>query len=361
MKVIYFFLFLFIMTAGYSQSKLPLAISFLPKTGFLIAHRPYMSHLVKDRNTAFELEFSQQDNSRNFTSNDYRFPSRGFSLHFQDYGYKNVLGRSFSVLQFTKFNLIQHKKFGFLDFRIGSGIGYITKKYDAQTNPKNNTIGSYWNAFINFQVGYEKYFNHLLVGAGLEMSHFSNAAITMPNLGLNTPMCYFKIGYALNTRDIFSVDTNPVIAILPRYSNNFQFHLIGSVKQNLPGNNPSEYLQVIALQTSYRKYINFKWDLEAGIDLIYNQANRVKYDGVVYSFGETVQAGIFIGAATNFYKSQIFFGIGGYVYNKINPAGWIYNRIGYRYAITPHLSALAAIKANIGIADYLEIGIGYRL
>lgn len=349
------------MTAGYSQSKLPLSVSFIPKTGFLIAHRPYMSHLVKDRNNAFELEFSQQDNRRNFTSNDYRFPSRGFSLHYQDYGYKDVLGSSYSLLQFTKFNLIQKEKFGFLDLRIGAGFGYITRKYDALTNPKNNAIGSGINAFVNFQLGYEKYVKNFLFGFGLEISHFSNAAIKMPNLGLNTPMCYAKIGYAIKSREIWKPDTNPVIDILPRYSNKFQFYLISSVKQNLPGNNPSKYLPVIAAHASYCKYINFKWDLEAGIDIIYNQANRVKYDDQVFSFGETIQAGIYFGAAANFYKSQIFFGLGGYVYNKINPAGWVYNRIGYRYKITPHLTALTAIIANIGIADYLEIGIGYRL
>jgi len=339
----------------------PLSVSLLPKTGFLIAHRPNMSHLVKDRNTAFELEFSMQDNERNFTANDYRFPSRGLSFQYHDYGYKEVLGESFAILQFTKFSLIQKEKFGFLDFRIGSGIAYVTKEYDVVTNPKNNAIGSKLNAFVNFQLVYEKYWNYFLFGAGIEMSHYSNAAISAPNLGLNTPMCFLKVGYAFIERNVFTNDTNPVIAILPRAGNRFQIHAVGSVKQNLPGYNLSEYLPVVALQGMYRKRLNFKWDFESGIDLIYNEANRQKYDDKSYTFAETIQLGIFVGAAANFYKSQIFVSLGSYVYNKINPAGWVYNRIGYRYNFNAHWNAMVAIKANIGIADYLEVGIGYRL
>lgn len=339
----------------------PLSISVLPKTGFLIAHRPNMSHLVKDRNTALEIEFSMQDNERNFTSNDYRFPSRGISFQYHNYGYKDVLGSSYSILQFTKFSLIQNKKFGFLDFRIGSGISFITKEYDAASNPKNNAIGSKLNATVNLQIVYTKYWNHFLIGAGLEMDHYSNAAISAPNLGLNTPMVFLKFGYAFTERSVFVPDTNPVIAILPRAGNLFQFHFIASTKQNLPGYNINPHLPIVAFQGLYRKRLSFKWDLEAGVDLIYNEANRQKYDDQTFSFVETIQVGGYFGAAANFYKSQIYFGLGAYVYNKINPAGWVYNRIGYRYNFSDHFNAMIGIKANLGIADYIEFGVGLRL
>jgi hypothetical protein len=365
-KLVYFFLFLFFSVQVFSQkqwfsgAKAPLSVSILPKTGFLIAHRPYMSHLVKDRSNAFELEFCQQDNRRNFTTTAYRFPSRGFSLQYQDYGYKDVLGSSYSLLQFTKFNLIQKPKFGFLDFRIGAGVAYVTEKYDALSNPKNNAIGSHWNSFVNFQFVYTKYWNHFLLGAGIELSHYSNCSVKAPNLGLNTPMCFAKIGYAFHEREVYTPDTNAVIAILPRPGNRFQFHVVSSVKQNLPGYNASKYLPVIAFQALYRKRLSFKWDLEAGVDVIYNQANRVKYDDQSFTFGETIQAGIYLGAAANYYKSQIYFGLAAYFYNKINPAGWVYNRIGYRYNFNAHWNAMIGIKANIGVADYLEMGIGWR-
>jgi len=344
----------------FAQQKQPLSISFMPKTGFLISHRAIMSHLVKDRNTAFELEFSQQDNRTNNTAIGYRFLSRGFSLHYQDFGYASVLGQSYSVLQFTKFNLIQHQKIGFIDFRVGSGISYITKEYDAQINPKNNAIGSKWNAFVNLQLVYSYYFKSFLIGGGVEISHFSNAAITVPNLGLNTPMCFLKMGYAITQRAFFKSDYDTTV-LKREVLNKFQFNAIGGVKQNLPGHHASIYFPVFSAQALYRIQLGFKWDVETGLDLVYNAANRYKYDNINYSFGETVQLGVYLGACANFYKSQVFFGLGVYALNKINPAGWVYNRIGYRYNFTTRFNALVAIKANLGIADYLEMGIGWRL
>ena len=351
---------MFVFVPLFGQNKQPLSVSFLPKTGFLVSHRPIMSHLVKDRNTAFEIEISQQDTRRNFSSTYYRFFSRGVSLHYQDFGYDDVLGRAYSLLQFTRFNLVQRPAFGFLDFRVGSGLAYLTHQYDVSINPKNNAIGSAINAFVNFQLVYTKYFNHFVIGGGLEISHYSNCAIAMPNLGLNTPMCFLKVGYAINPCQVFTPDTNAVIAILPRLAAKFQVHAIGSVRQNLPGQNPSRYLPVVATQFLYRKQIGFKWDLEIGADIIYNAANRVLYDDRVYSAVETIQAGIYGGACANFYKSQLYFGLGGYVINTINPAGWVYNRIGYRYNFNAHFNAMIGIKASLGIADYLEMGIGYR-
>ena len=235
------------------------------------------------------------------------------------------------------------------------------------TNPKNNAIGSHVNAFVNFQFVYTKYWDHFLLGAGIEMSHFSNAAIKAPNLGLNTPMCFAKIGYAFHERVVFLPDsasgssTGLSFNTLIRRQSKWQFHVIGSVKQNLPGYNLSEYLPVFALQALYHRPIGLKWDFETGVDLMYNQANRVKYDDQTYTFGETIQAGAYVGVAANFYRSQLYFGLGGYGYNKINPAGWIYNRIGYRYHFNEHWNGMIGIKAHIGIADYLEMGIGYRL
>lgn len=320
-----------------------------------------MAHLVKEKNLAYELELSQQDNTRSFTANYYRFPSKGIALQFQSFGNADVLGNAYGILQFTKFNLIQKEKFGFLDFRVGAGMAWITKEYDAETNPKNNAIGSKLNAYINLQLLYTKHWNHFLLGGGLEISHYSNAALTVPNLGLNTPMCFIKAGYNFHKRDVFAPDTNPVIAILPRAGNRFQFHVIGSTKQNLPGYNLPQFYPVIAAQGMYRKRLSFKWDFEVGTDLIYNAANRFKYDDLSFSLLETFQIGVFVGAAANFYRSQIFVGLGSYVYNKINPAGWIYNRIGYRYNFGKVFSALIAIKANFGIADYIEFGIGMRL
>src|SRR5690606_35998584 len=137
-------------------------------TGSLMAHRLTMDHLVKDRNNVFELEFSRQDTSGGVWSQIFRHPSRGLALAYQDYGNPTVLGSSFSAFRFIKFPLVQSFKWGFVDFRLGTGVSYITKKYDKLQNGKNIAIGSYINGYVNLHFAWRKQIGPYFVGAGVD-------------------------------------------------------------------------------------------------------------------------------------------------------------------------------------------------
>ncbi|MCH2235565.1 MAG: acyloxyacyl hydrolase [Crocinitomicaceae bacterium] len=361
MKLLHFLLFTLMVQGIFAQEKEPRSISVLTKTGFLIAHRSQMSHLVQGLNYGVELEFAKQRSNFNFYSEGLRWPVQGFSVSYQDFGFREVLGLGIGVMQFTKFNLIQREKIGFLDLKLASGFSIITKDYDAIENPKNNAIGSHLNHLISAQLTWEKHLGHVNFGLGLEINHYSNASMNAPNLGLNTPMLHVKLGYNDAPRQVYTPFEGPVIAVLPRFSNNFHVALMTTFKQNLPGLAPSKFLPIVGVQAAYRRYLNLKWDLEGTVDVIYNQANRVFYEDQSYSFMQTVQLGATVGVAYNFYKAQIYIGLGGYLYNQINPAGWIYNRIGYRrkFGDAERWLGFCGIKAHLGKADYMEAGVAY--
>ncbi|MFN0013751.1 MAG: acyloxyacyl hydrolase [Saprospiraceae bacterium] len=115
-----------------------------------------------------------------------RYPSFGVSLaHFR-------LGdRSHS----TTWGLLPHlnvpvwRSGRFLaTFRVGTGLGYVTRPYDSFSNPGQNAIGSHWNNFTQFRLGCEyRLSEHWRVQAGGALSHFSNGASTLPNFGVNLP------------------------------------------------------------------------------------------------------------------------------------------------------------------------------
>lgn len=344
-----------------SQDERPLSIAFIPKTGLLFAHRPTMSHLVKKRNTAFELEFSKQDNSKSVWSNRYKFPSRGVSIMFQDFGNQEVLGTSVSIFRFTKFPIFQSEKWGFLDFRLGNGVSYITKKYDAFNNIKNIAIGSHINGFVNLNLVYTKRFKHFYIGTGLDLSHFSNASLKMPNQGLNTLTGFFVAGIELDKREVYT--DAPFIDTLDRLEKRekWHFHFITGLKQNIPDFKNSRTFGVAAVQGVYKKPINKKWDLEFGGDLIYNEANRWLNNFEPRPVFGNFQLGGYGGFALNIYDTQIYGGVGVYALNIYDAAGWVYNRIGGRWLINDQWDLMLGIKAHFGIADYLEWGIGYRL
>jgi hypothetical protein len=78
--------------------------------------------------------------------------------------------------------------------RIGSGIGYLSKPYDLNTNKMNKAIGSHFNG--NMQLMYKAYFDLTPKSAlvlGLGVTHYSNGNFRRPNLGIN--MAHLSVGY----------------------------------------------------------------------------------------------------------------------------------------------------------------------
>ena len=308
----------------------------------ITAHRPTMEHLPKNRSSILELTFQKQDISNSKWSNAYKFPSRGYSIAFQDYGNKEVLGQAISIYRFTKFSLLQNEKIGFIDFKLGNGISFITEKYDPVGNTKNTAIGTHLNGFINCHIG-----------IGFDFTHQSNSAIKAPNLGINTYSGMITLGYDLKKRVRFNSSIPKPEDAKMRDTPNWEVHFFAGIKQNLPNFKVSRTFGVMALQGLYKKQLSFKWDL-------YSEANRWFYSTTATQFTDALQFGGYVGLAANIYKTQIYFGVGAYAFNPVDAAGWIYNRIGGRYLINDNWNMMVGIKAHLGIADYLEMGVGYR-
>lgn len=321
-----------------------------------------MAHLPQKNVQGIELNFSQHDHSNTTWTNIYKGAVRGLSFKFQDFGNPDQLGQGFTLFGHTSFPLIQGPKFGFLDFRIGTGMAYLTRKFDTETNPKNNAIGSNINGFVNLLFNYNKHFRWWHIGLGIEFSHYSSSAMKVPNLGLNIPSLNFNAGFNLEERVAFEAgdgkedsnyedvmtDAIYVIAFLSAKQN--------VIKQHEPKTRP-----VMALQGLYDLKIGKRWKLNTALDIIYNDANRHYYDTSTYTIGETIQFGAFVGASIHFYKAEFATGMGVYFWSPVRPFGMFYHRLGFRYHFTNNLVGTIGIKSHFAIADYLEIGIGYRL
>lgn len=363
MKVVFLFLlFAVSMNSVFAQNEGPFSIGFSAKTGSLMAHRQTMNHLVKDRNNVYELEFSRQDTGYNVWSHLFRYPSRGFAMAYQDYGNPEILGTSFSAFKFLKFPIVQNEKWGFVDFRLGTGISYITRKYDKLQNSKNVAIGSFINGYVNAQFAWRKQFGPLFLGGGIDFSHISNAYLKTPNLGLNSLTGFATVGFDIGNRKVCVLDkfVEDSLSTIRKF-HKWQFHFIFGLKQNLPDHLKARNFGIASIQGLYRKKLSPMWDAEFGIDIIYNEANRWFYEINPTPVYEAFLAGGYAGMALSFYNMQIYFGIGAYGLNLINPAGWIYDRAGFRFNTNEKWNFSIGIKAHVGIADYLEWGLGYRL
>lgn len=361
MKRLVLFLLVAWSSVGWSQKPGPFSVALQARKGFIMPHRETMHHLVKKRNIVFELEFCRQDTSGTAWSKVYRNPVQGAGVIFHDYGNRPVLGQSFTYFRFMKFPLYQSKKWGFFDFRLGQGISYITKKYDPFENKKNIAIGSHINGFVNLQFAWSKHFEHFYVGGGVDFSHISNAKLKTPNQGINTLTAFASVGYNIHPRQVYDEPKfeGPISEL--RTFCKWQFHFIFGLKQNLPDHYEARNFGVAALQGLYRKNLSLLWDAEFGLDLVYNEANRWYYETEPAPAHEAFLVGGYAGMALSMYRSQVYFGLGVYALNPINPEGWVYNRAGLRLLANDKWNFSIGIKAHVGVADYLEWGLGYRL
>lgn len=345
------------------QQYTPSTISLQSKIGLLIAHRASMAHLPDKSPYAFELELSQQDASNSAWSSIYKHPMRGVSIGYQDFGNDAVLGQGYSASVHTAFPIIQDDRFGFFDFRLNTGVGWVNRKYDAQENPKNNAIGSNLNGYVNLMFRWQKYFKHWNIGGGIEFTHFSNASMKPPNLGLNVPSFFIQTGYNIHQRSAFkeSHERGEPSNYEERMADEIYMVLNGGLKQNVAAFSDPVFRPIIGLQGLYSKRIGVRWKLDLGMDFTYNDANRHFEDTSVYSVSETFQLGFYAGASLQFYKVEFLVGVGVYAINQINPWGYVYDRLGFRYHFTDKLLGGVAIKAHYAIADFLEFSVGYRL
>jgi len=342
---------------------------FQSKGGFLVAHRSAIAHLV--RNNTFGFEIGIIKHKQSLSDSAHRFPALGFNLEYRNFGYNSVLGKAISFSHFFDTPLYQSHNF-FIDFQYGMGLGYITKKYYLESNPTNNAIGSHFNAKVTLKVMVTKYFNRFSIGGGLEISHFSNGAITYPNLGLNLPSAFFQFGILDRSRTVFDPNTSYSYGGCTKHrtrvkgrlrfpGNTILLSSIFTVKQVRANPSLPKRYPVFGIRATYQKQLSWDWRIEGSIDLIHNESNLHVYPDSSFTQLDVLQIGLYAGVSYQFYKSEIVMGLGFYVRDKIVPLGRLYNKIGYRYYFTDNFYGLFNVRANLGKADFFEFGIGYKI
>jgi hypothetical protein len=334
-------------------------VTVIPKTGFLIAHRPFMSHLVRENSYGLEICIWEQEKLSEELTQRLNNPLRGLSLEFRDFGYKDVLGSAFSATSYMVFPLISTSGNSYLDLTMGAGIGYLTRCYDVVENPLNNAIGSKLNARVNVKISFTKYLTNTHWGGGIEFMHFSNGTLKTPNLGLNLPSLYLNFGYNLNPRiqGIKQAEKTKTPVDAPHH---LSTEIIVTAKEIGAIPFLPKLYPVFAGRLSYTHSERGLWGSELALDIIHNESNFHKYTDTTFVRCDILQIGVYAGAYVQFYKSQLAFGLGWYARDRINPEGRLYNRIGYRYYFAEKWFALFTVKANYAKADYFEFGLGYK-
>lgn len=325
--------------------------------GFVLKNKRETAHLADQRPLGLELEICKKPSGNKLWHQYYRNPVFGVSLQYWFLDPSKKLGNQLGLVFHFK-NKIAGQKNSILYYRIGAGLGYVEKRFDLYTNNQNNLLSSRINFVLNGRVGYEyKFANNISGFTGIDLLHFSNGGMKLPNQGINIPNIFLGFRYhfeeniAKNTLKDQDNDYKYWLAI---------FNLAAGSKMEYPVDNPNK--PVFAFSAYAGRRLTYKSTLVAGLDLI--------YDGTMLYWGDSTQIenrwnytkmGIAAGHELSIGKLTLITHIGYLAYRPIVVLSGLYQRYGVRYYLFENLAASVAMKAHYGAADYVEWGITYRL
>jgi hypothetical protein len=348
-------LFCFGVLISFGQSTREWGIEARYKLGFLAAHRGVMGHLATEHAMAGELTWFNQTKGAKQWHEACGFPLTGFTLFGGTVGNKELLGTYWGAYGFIEFPFVKTRGFSFSG-KLGSGLGYGTKVFDQELNPKNVAMSSHLNALICIGLKSSIHFARNAITLGVDMTHFSNGASKVPNLGVNLP--YLSVGYSRTVR-MKQMDSIPFANHVPLRKWMINLTGIVSLKETFPTG--GKKYPVYALNSSLRWFSRPKVGMEYGLDLISKQAIMGYRPEIEKTQWDIFQIGIYGAYLLPLDRFHFAFGMGVYVKDKYQPEDFLYHRIAMRYYLNNGINFNIGLKSHWARADYVEWGVGYTL
>ena len=325
--------------------------------GFIIAHKPALEPLQEEHVKGFEISLFRKTTGSHDWENTFHYPDYGITFAAFDLGSPSHLGTGFALYPYIDFPL-GRKHNGGLHFRYGTGIGYVEKTFDKDSNIKNAGIGSHFNGLIHFDLHVEKNISKKIaveIGAGL--THYSNGSFELPNLGINIATLNlafshsFGQGFRRIQKEVAPVDKTPRL----------QFYAAGFFKKVYPPLGKRYF--AATLSSSWLKRVTLKSSYGIGLDVFYDNSleDRIeRYIQVEASTIDNFRSGIYGAYQLSVANIGLMFNMGYYLYTKWKEDGNIYHRICLRYYFEKTFLCFN-LKTHYARADFIELGIGYRL
>jgi hypothetical protein len=323
------------------------------KGGFLIAHQEVMQHL-EAHVTAFDLTL-EKNFSHKYWADKYKNPIAQLGLSYYDLGHQYT-GKVFSLDARLGFGLFSFRNTEFR-LRLGTGLGYATEAYNFKTNRRNQVVGSHFNMKMDFAFLFKNNLNeNLYIEYGLAASHFSNANFKLPNLGYNLPLLMVRTGWLPPQKMVKEMAPN---------KSKLAIETTGIITRRQTNISRPVDLVIYGLQARGVKNKNDVITWRAGIDAMMDRT--YSYFGVFdidinqITFSEQFELGIAGGASYNVGPLKIITELGAHVISPFQMKRLFYQRLGFGYDFQNDIILQATLKFARGKADYMELGIGYRL
>jgi hypothetical protein len=364
----YGLLLIFCITSYFSTAQKGLSIESTFHLGAVTKHSPELTFDVKGPTVGIDVNFKFQTSGEKEWHQWRKFPQFGITGAWFRFGNTAILGNALTICPNIITTLFKRKKWKG-HFQVGTGIAYLTKKYNPVSNPENTAIGSNITASILMKFYTARQItSKVKLHAGISLNHFSNGGSRLPNFGLNIPALMLSLNYSpelLEQSDF--IFHNKSKKIIRRFGIDIQSG--AGLVQRFSIGGPRYPIYFAALGGNY--YLNQQNRIIAGFEF---EQNKAIFEFVLHTnHSETEKDAkkkasrltFFIGEEFLFGNWSMILSAGFYLGNfSFLKGGNFYTKFSTRYYL-PAKSALdrkiflsISLKTHLTVAEYLGLGGG---
>jgi len=319
--------------------------------GYVLPHRVIVDHLIQGPASTYSLEYAVgTDGSRDW-HHHYNRPQKGIGVYYKRTGAQEELGELYSIYPFLRLPLSATGKNHQLVFDVSAGVVYSSETYDYQDNPRSTAIGSHWNYGAIMGLKHQWVQGPFMLRTGISISHASNAALELPNLGINVLSLDASLAYRIADSETWSREDRPIEEDRPYWS----LGLTTGVREIDPVLGGKHGIQEIRLIRQWRSTRKISWMY--GADFIHNRATYIR-DTDSPKVDRMFQMGLNAGLRIHFGDKDLFFQQGVYLIQGKQEQGAFYHRMGGRKFLGDRYYLSLGLKTHFAKADYLFLGIG---
>jgi hypothetical protein len=228
--------------------------------GWLIPEYSNISYLSQSTLKSAEVTWLKRTIGKNFTEQQYRYPEFGFTLFYSSLGNNNVFGQELALYPFFRTYFFRGQKTAFFH-QFGFGLGCTNRRFDLESNPTNISVGSRLNMHFDYQLGCKFPLSpSMQAETGVRFSHFSNANMAEPNLGLNMLYVHAGIAKSIGKQDDF------IQSEIPKLRPSHEFAFIYAIGGKHTRALQSTLYFTSSLSTEYKYRAFYKFFFGGGLD-----------------------------------------------------------------------------------------------
>ena len=291
---------------------------------------------------------------------DYRYhcPDIGFSLLYTDY-LNPVLGKSIGGTLYMDIPIFRFRR-AKVTVGLGTGLGYHTRPFHPPIEAGNVLLGTPITLTMRSQLSYTRRLSeHWRATLSAKLVHYSNAAYSRPNRGVNMPMVNLGVSRLLSHEEPAYAQASEVGD--PASYRRISYYLGMSTGLKTLENQGPRYgfFNLHAYATLRFSVIS---GLTAGLDAFLDNATRHYIrQRFTRDYPDYRRLGLAVGHELFYHRVSVLAQLGVYLYRPYQGLYQpLYQRIGLRYALADYLLGNFTLKVHGGRAELLELGVGIR-